>query len=226
MYSVIDFYEKNPEGADIYSRGSIWWACPQYVFERPNVWRFYKDRPTEMVDLTKFDANKEVADKNASTEPGEFLAIAKFKKRPVVILSSPGSAYKDRAWKGGEYYLVAPLRTLRSEITGEYKANPDFVWDAITYQYNSIFYLPADTTFDFKESVIQFDRIITLHQSWLLQLRQARLSQDALVCLCSWLQNYLFGKIPKKFNDEVETYREMVGTEPKIRAGLFGRPAA
>ena len=107
-----------------------------------------------------------------------------------------------------------PLRTLRNEITGEYKANPDFVWDTITYQYSSVFYLPEESRYNFQEAVIQLDRIVTLHQSWLLDPRSAKLSDDARVCLSAWLQNYIFGKLPKKFNENLEAYKAMVGEDP------------
>ena len=224
MYKVIDYYESvDPKIHTCLEQGCFWWACPPNIFNRPIVTRFWFDRPTEMLNLTSFDPQKEKPDERAKTEPGEFLAISKFKKRPVIILSTPGTPYRDRAWQGGEYYLVAPTRTLKSEITGEYKADPEFVWDSITYQYSSIFYLPGDPAYNFLEAVIQFDRITTLHRSWLLEPRSAKLSNDAKVCLSAWFQNYIFGKIPKKFNENLETSKAMVGEDPQIRAGLFGR---
>jgi len=224
MYEVINFYESiNPKDEDCFEFGSFWWACLPYVFNRSIVTRFWYDRPTELLNLEEFDPGNEESDAKAKTQPGEFLAISKFKKRPVIILSTPGMPYHDRAWHGGEYFLVAPTRTLRSEITGEYKANPDFVWDTITYQYSSVFYLPGEPAHDFLEAVIQFDRMITLHKSWLLEPRKAKLTHDAKVCVRGWLQSYIFGKVPKIFNANLEAYREMVGEDPQVRAGLFGR---
>ena len=224
MYQVIDYYEPAEEKGDLqYSQGSVWWACLPYTFDKPIVTRFYFDRPIERLDLTTFEANKEVVDKKSNTNPGEFLALSKFKKRPVVILSTPGSPYGDRAWHGGEYFVVAPLRSLRVDVTGEYKANPDFVWGAVTYHYNSIFYLPDDPKFDLRESVVQFDRLTTLHVSWLLEAAKAKLTRDAWICLSSWLQNYLFGRIPKTFNENLNAYREMVGEDPKVKASMFGK---
>ena len=221
MYQVIDFYEAiTGSNEEHYGFGSFWWACPPYIFNEPLVTRFWIDRPTEILNLSDFDSRKEEPDPRAKTDPGEFLAISKFKRRPVIILSTSGVPYRDRAWVGGDYFLVAPTRTLRSSVTGEYKANPDFVWDAITYQYNSVFYLPSDTNYDFLETVIQFDRMITLHKSWLLDCRYVQLTHDAKVCVKAWLQNYLFGKVPRIFNENLETYRDMVGEDPKIRGGF------
>jgi hypothetical protein len=223
VYKVIDFYEPvNPQDELCLEQGCFWWACTPYVFNKPVITRFFFDRPTESLNLANFDARKEAPDERAETEPGEFLAISKFKRRPVIILSTSGTPYRDRAWYGGEFFLVAPTRTLRNEITGEYKANPDFVWDSITYQYSSVFYLPEDSAYDFLEAVLQFDRMTTLHRSWLLEPRRAKLSQDARVCVNAWLQNYIFGKIPNIFNENLNAYRAMVGEDPQVRAGLFG----
>lgn len=224
MYQVIDYYEPvNIKTEDCLQQGYFWWSCPFYIFDKPAVMRFWKDRPTEQMNLMSFDPTRESVDKKSGTQPGEFLAIAKFKKRPVIILSTAGTTYRDRAWRGGEYYLVAPIRTLRNDYTGEYKANPEFVWDTITYKYSSVFYLPGEPGFDFQESIIQFDRIITLHRSWLLETRIAKLTQEAKVCVNAWIQNYLFGKLPKTFNENLEAYRAMVGEDPKIRASLYGK---
>jgi len=44
-----------------------------------------------------------------------------------------------------------------------------------------------------------------------------------MVCLDEWLRNYLYNKVRARFNDDLETYRQMVGSDPQIRAGLFGR---
>lgn len=224
MYKIIDFYEPiDPKDEDCLQQGCFWWACPSYIYDQPVVTRFWFDRPTEILNLRNFDPNKEVPDEKANTQAGEFLAISKFKRRPVIILSTPGTPYRERGWRGGEYFLVAPTRTLRSNISGEYKADPEFVWDSITYQYSSVFYLPGNPAYDFLEAVIQFDRITTLHRSWLLEPRRAKLTHDARVCVNAWLQNYISGKVPKLFNENLEAYRTMVGEDPQVRAGLFGR---
>jgi hypothetical protein len=226
MYNVIDFYEEVSREENCYERGYFWWACPPYIFDRPIVTRFWHNRPTQELKLEDFDSRNEESDEINITQPGEFLGVSKFKRRPVIVLSTSGSPYRDRAWKGGEYFLVAPTRTLRSKITGEYRANPNFVWDAITYQYSSVFYLPRDPEYDFLEAVIQFDRIVTLHRSWLLEPRKAKLSHDAKVCIDCWLRNYIFGKVPISFNKNLEAYREMVGEDPKIRTGIFGKSSS
>jgi hypothetical protein len=112
---------------------------------------------------------------------------------------------------------------LRHQPTNEYKANPEFVWNAIIYQYSSVFYLPNEPKYDILESVVQFDRMTTLHKSWLLEPRKAQLTNEAVICISAWLQNYITGIVPKTFNEDLESYREMLGENPKIRTGLFGK---
>ena len=222
MYNCIDFYETvSRADAGSYERGHFWWACLPYRTTKPEVTRFWPNRPTEILELDRFDPRNEEPDSAAGTEAGEFLAIAKFKKRPVVILSTGGSPYYDRAWRGGEFFLVAPIRSLKNPVTGEFKANPDFVWSVITYKFSSLFYLPRDDASNIHEAVIHFDRITTLHRSWLLEPRRAHLSEDAMVCLDEWLRNYTYGKVRKKFNDDLETYRALVGNDPQIRTHVF-----
>jgi hypothetical protein len=224
MYKVIDFYEPlSRSDAERYERGQFWWACFPYAFTKPQITRFWPNRPTETLDVRRFDPRKEQPDDVAHTSADEFLAITQFKRRPVVILSTAGSLYHDRAWRGGDFFLVAPVRSLRDTLTGEYKANPNFVWGAITYRFSSVFYLPRDATFDIREGVLHFDRMTTLHRTWLLEPRKAHLSSDAMVCLDEWLRNYLYNEVRARFNDDLETYRQMVGSDPQVRTGLFGR---
>jgi hypothetical protein len=44
-----------------------------------------------------------------------------------------------------------------------------------------------------------------------------------MVCLDEWLRNYLYNKVRARFNDDLEAYRHMVGRDPQVRTGLFGR---
>ncbi len=224
MYKIIDFYEPLSQAdAERYERGQFWWTCYPYAFTTSHITRFWPHRPTRTLDVRQFDPRREQPDDEADTIPGEFLAITKFKRRPVVILSTAGTPYRDRAWRGSEFFLVAPARSLRDPLTNEYKAAPQFVWGAITYQYSSVFYLPGSDQFDIHEAVLHFDRMTTLHHSWLLEPRGACLSSDAMVCMDEWLRNYLYGKVRARFNEDLETYRQMIGGDPQIRTGLFGR---
>jgi hypothetical protein len=174
------------------------------------------------MDLEHFDPRTEQRDEELDTDPGEFWAVTKFKKRPVMILSTAGTPYADRAWRGGGFFLIAPIRSLRHPVSGEYKTDPDFVWRTMTYRYSSLFYLPRDDQYAIHEAVLHLDRMKTLHKSWLLEPRSARLSDDAMKCLDEWLRNYLYGKVCSKFNDDLETYRQVVGEDPQIRTGVFG----
>lgn len=224
MYRVIDFYEPLSQAdAQRYERGQFWWVCCPYSFRQPQVTRFWPNRPTDTLDLRRFDPRREKPDTVAKTDSDEFLAITKFKRRPVVILSTCGSVYYDRAWQGGEHFLIAPARSLRVPLTGEYKANPHFVWGAITYLFSSIFYLPRDPEYDIRESVVHFDHMKTLHRSWLLQPGRARLGKEAMICLDQWLRNYIYGKVSPRFNKDLEAYRDMVGEDPQMRTGIFGQ---
>jgi hypothetical protein len=225
MYRAIDYYEPLAKATALkqVERGQFWWTFYPYAFNQTKFTRFWPDRPTETVDVTRFDPEKEQPDAKAGTEPGEFLAVAKFKRRPVVILSIKGTEYAYRAWRGGEFFLVAPSRTLRNSLTGEYKAPPQFVWEAITYKYSPIFYLPRSDEFGIQEGVLHFDRITAVHHSWLLTPCKARLRQEAMICLDEWLRNYIYGKVRLKFNKDLEAYREMVGNDPQIRTGVFGK---
>ena len=96
-------------------------------------------------------------------------------------------------------------------MTGEYKAPPEFVWGVITYQYSSLFYLPSSDEFNIHEAVLHFDRMKTIHRSWLLRPRSARLSSEAMDCLDEWLRNYIYGEVRLEFPRDLKTYREMVG---------------
>ncbi len=224
MYEAINFYEPlSRADAKRHERGQFWWTCFPYAFDGPEVMRYRPNRPSQKLDIRQFDPSKEASDDSADTDPSEFLAIAKFKKRPAVIISTAGTPYKGRAWSGGEFFLVAPVYSLRDECTGEYRALPEFVWNAITYRYSSVFYLPRDDTFDIHEATLHFDQMTTLHRSWLLEPRKARLTGEAMNCLDEWLYVYLCGKVRRRFNRDLADYREMVGSDPQIRTGVFGR---
>jgi hypothetical protein len=225
MHVVLeDFYEPlSSADAQQHERGQMWWTCYPYLFTRPRVPRILADGKTREMDLRQFDPGQEQRDEELDTNPGEFLAVTKFKKRPVMILSTAGTPYQDRAWQGGGFFLVAPIRSLRHPVSGEYIAPPEFVWGTMTYQYSSVFYLPRDDQFDIREAVLHLDRMKTLHQSWLFEPRRARLGGDAMICLDEWLRNYIYGIVRVKFNDDLESYRQIVGEDPQIRTGVFGR---
>ena len=223
MYKVIDYFEPiDSSSKKAILRGQFWWTCFQFFFDRPKVTRFYCNRPTEILDITKFNPEREVIDNDNKTENNEFLAVCKYKLRPIIVISTSGNHYHDRTWEGGEYFLVAPIYSLRDDITDEYRCSPKFVWDVITYQYNSLFYLPKSSSYQIHEGIIHFDRIITLHKSWLIKQRSACLTGDAMNCLDNWLKLFIYGKIGKKFSEDLQAYQNIVGQDPKIRQDLFG----
>jgi hypothetical protein len=223
MYGLIDYYEPlEPSNAAPYERGSLWWTCYPYQFKSTEVTRFWPDRPTEILDVRRFDPRHESSDDSANTSKDEFLAISRFKPRPVIILSTAGTPFTDRGWRGGDFFLVAPMRSLRDSWTREYRSPPRFVWNTIAYMYSSVFYLPHDDESRVREAVIHFDWMTTLHRSWLLESRNTRLTKDAMVCLDEWLHNYLYGSVSARFGKDLESYRQALGDSPQIRTGIFG----
>lgn len=223
MFGCVDYYEpeNRSEAQKRVRRGQFWWSCHPYIPTTRRISRFVPGSPIHTLDIGSFDPRKEDPDGRAKTQPGEFLAITKFKKRPVVVVSTGGDYYRDRAWKGGDCFLVAPVRSLRDPVTGEYKTGPNFVWSVITYKFSCLFYLPPSDKFDMHESVVHLDRMTAVHRSWLLEPRKAHLTSDATICLDEWLRNYICGKVRRRFNEDLQDYHAMVGDDPKIRAGVF-----
>lgn len=223
MYKYIDvFYEQTPmSDQNIFSRGSLFWTCFPYVFNSPRVIRFWKHRPTEHFDITQFDPSKEQKDPRGETEADEFNAITTYKRRPVILLSTSGSRYDPQGLRGGDYFLVAPLRSLRILETKEYKFLPEFVWNSIIYKYSSIFYLPESNENNIMESIILFERVTTLHCSW-LQPCNKRLTAEALTCLNMWFYNFIYGSVPNGFRKDLEAYRNLMGENPKIKTEVLG----
>jgi hypothetical protein len=120
MYKAIgEFYEPlSRTDARQYERGQMWWTCCPYPFKETRITRVWPDGKAVPMDVCEFDPSKERRDKEANTDPSEFYAIVKCKRRPVVILSMPGTPYRDRAWHGGDWFLIAPVRSLREPLTG------------------------------------------------------------------------------------------------------------
>ena len=224
MFGVIEqFFEPlNLSKENPFERGQLWWTCCPFVYKTPYVTRFWARQPTEQLDIRRFNTRDESPDRHTGTSVGEFVALAKFKHRPVVILSTSGSPYVDRGWRGEEFRLVAPLRTLRNELTGEFKANPDFVWNTVRYLFSGVFYLPRDDALGVREGIIHLDLTTSLHISWLTDPCKARLGQDAMRCLDEWLRQFIFGMVGGKFASDLAAYQELVGEEPEIRSTLFG----
>lgn len=225
MYKLIDFYEPLdalPEGS--HERGQFWWTCYPNPSQSTEVVRIRRGRASERVDVRRFDPEREQIDTESGTAANEFWALAKFKRRPVVILSTGGTPFRHATWRGGERYLVGPIYTLREELTGEYKAPPAFVWGAMRYQYSAVFYLPRHDGFGLREAVVRLDMMTTLQRSWLVDCRRVCLTRKAIYCLDEWLSNYVYRKVRSEFNAELEVYRDLLGEDPQVRTGLFGQP--
>jgi len=224
MYQLIDYYDPaDASPVTKYAFGQIWWTCFAKPLRETGMLRMRRGQAQVPMDIRDFDPSKETADLATDTKPNEFMALCKFKQRPVVILSTAGTSFKHGSWEGGQRYLVAPVFTLRDDVTGEYKVPAKFVWGAIRYQWSSVFYIPEDNTYDIREAVILLDCMTTLQRSWLLNCRKACLSTQAQNCLHEWLRHYLYGTVHPGFNKELEEYRQMVTEDAQIRTGGFGQ---
>jgi len=188
----------------------MWWAFCPYLSASTVVTCVLADGSLQCRDVGQLVDEDLGADEALNTLDGELAVLAKYKKRPVLVLSVAGSHYHDRAWRGGDWFLVAPIRSLTLPVTGELKTAPEFVRGVIAYAYRGLFYLPEEKSLAVREAVPHLDRAVTLHASWLLQRREARLSSPMLQCLDEWLRCYVFGRISRRFHDDLEAYRQLV----------------
>lgn len=214
MKDIIDYYEHpGRDYASRYERGQFYWAPFLYIPDTQEVVRYQKDLPTTTMDIRKFNPEYEKPDPVSGTKSDEFLAILKFKLRPVIIVSTLADPWKAYGKKAGEYYIIAPIYTTKDPTTGRYKYPLEFVKGAIEYRYNSVFYLPPDGDSYVKEAVVRLDMLSTLHRSWLVRPMPVRLTDDALSVLSGWLHYYLTGRISKGLNEELEAFRELLAEQ-------------
>jgi len=212
MYSFIDYYtEKKKREGEIqnkFLRGDIWISYFPYRFRGDKIEIVGNDG---YVEEKRIDSVKPHINSEGILNATEFRGVFKFKHRPVIILSTLGDYYCDRAWRGQETIIVAPVYSLRNETTKEYRGDKDFVWNIITYQYRSLFYLPESPKYDLHESVIHFDDLMAVNCSWLTERRSACLSTDAMMVFDNWLHFYLFNEINGKVADLIKDYRQYLG---------------
>lgn len=218
MWQIIDYYTPQDKNGADRSRGELWLACVPRAISENQVTRVFESGATARLSVSSLGALDGATAARASAKG--IPALTLHDVRPVLLLSSPAKRYVDRAWTGGCWHLVAPIRSLKDPDTGEYKAEAAFLWGVITYVYPSLFYLPEDAGFQIREAVVHFDRLTTLHTSWLLEPRRARLTDAALRCADQWLGMYLTGKCSTRFSSDVGAYREMMGESPNVRGSL------
>jgi hypothetical protein len=223
MYQMINYYQPNERGnVGSFERGMLYWTCVHRPLLSPNI-RRWTASGIKTINITRFDSNSEQDDPISETKAGEFWGLTNYKKRPVVVLSSTCQEYPEQKIRGDELLVVAPLYSLRDKVTNEYKFGPQTVWDAIIYNIKSAFYLPRSTSGEVNESLILFERIHSIHRSWLEPAFPVRLSSEAMLYLDLWIKNYLFGYIPTKIVEEIQAYRTLVGNDPQIRIDVFGQ---
>jgi hypothetical protein len=218
MWPIINYYDPLPQSSASCARGEIWWAgVPRAAHETLVTRVFPESASTARVELRRLAS---LDGSNSRRSAKSIPVVSVLDIRPVIIISKPGEVYHDRAWHGGCWHLVAPVLSLRDPDTDEYRCASDFLWEVATYSYPSLFYLPSDTRSDVHEAVVHLDRLMTVHTSWLLEPRQAKLSVEAMRCLGGCMGLYLNGRCTQWFTDAIATYREQMGSDPSIRTSL------
>ena len=227
MYQLCDYYEElNPRAHEMYCRGEIWLCCVPYTVGDTKINRFYGEKEIGKGRITSIDVNKvdlisEGDDPYSHTVAGEFVALCKYKVRPVVILSTRHDTDYN-PWHSEDYYLIAPIYSLRKQESGEYKYKVDFIWKIARYCYPQLFYLPAEKSFNCYEAVIRFDRMVSIHKSWLRQPRPFQLTEQIMIYLNEWLRLSIYGKIDTDISNTLEEYRKYIGEMPQYRSIFFG----
>ena len=215
MKGIVDFYEKPPETdyAKRHGAGQFYSAPFVYAFDQTLVPRYKPGLAIEKLDVTKFDPEYEEPDTSADTDVDEFLAVAKYKLRRVVILSTPAHRWKAYEKAGGEFYLVAPVYTLWDKYEERYKYPEEFIRRAIEYRYNSVFYLPESEKHGVEEAITRLDQVGAMHASWLVRAPTVRLTHEALALLRNWFCYCVTGMLPGRLKEEIEAFRQLVAEQ-------------
>jgi len=131
----------------------------------------------------------------------EFVVCQAHKFRPVVILSQ-GIPIYNRSREVGISYVVVPAYTTKDRAD-RYKYPEEFILRVQAYQYPTLFYLPESREFNFRESILRFDKLSVLSKDLLLP-KPICLSDDAFYCLINWFY-YLMGV---ELDEILSYYRE------------------
>jgi len=118
----------------------------------------------------------------------EELAVAKCKRRPVVIFSQPLERWRIPSTKRQEdTYLCLPIFGL-----DQYEL--EFALSVRAFKYESAFYIPTESSFGIEEGFIRFDRaqVVDRHQLKRWQ-PPIKLHEDALLLLQEWFHYYVTG---------------------------------
>lgn len=230
MFGVVNFYTAIDPKQPHPMRGGIYWTCFQLPYTGPFVERIHRDaRPIKRLDVNTFNPEREHPDPIDGTASNEFLALQKFKQRPVVIISTAGDPHvgDKSVWKTGAHTLVAPLLTIYDKTRKRYKCTSEFLVAALDYQYAGIFFLPGNTKFNLLPSIVRLDHAQPLHTSWLRKEGKGKkLSEDALRCIEEWLYYYVTGCVSPDFADNLKTYRKLIKEENLIDVSTSYSPEA
>jgi len=221
MYPTLSYYHAVDPRASIPVRGGIYWSCFQFAYSGPSVERVHRDaRPISTLDIQQFNPGLERADATDGTASNEFLAVQKFKQRPVIVLSTSGDIYLEtvqKRWKGGQHVLVAPLYSVWDETNRRFEFPSDFLLRAIRYDYASTFFLPGSHNFDLIAGIARFEYTQAVHISWLKKYsRGVMLSETALQFLEEWFSYFMTGTVSETFSKELTTFREYLDQEGNV----------
>ena len=119
------------------------------------------------------------------------LRLARFKKRPVLVVSSETTPWKDTEKKHHRRptRLVVPLYTAD-------RYGSKFVGRVRRFSYNTHFWLPENAERGGKpsrETILRFDSIETVHERWLEPVDWS-VSDEALSYVRAWLDYFLDGR--------------------------------
>lgn len=212
MRDVVDYYEQTGNESERHDVGQLYWAMFPIMPESRQCTRIGPAFLCTPYDVTRFNPGEEGPDVELGTESDEFLATVKYQMRPVVILAPkrPSHEWESRGKHSGDMCLVAPSYTVYDEVSSRYKYNKPFIWRAIAYYYNSVFYLEPSEDYNVKESIVRFDRVCSLHTSWLVQPRAVKLTESAFGLMQEWFRYYLTNIPSQRFLDDISALRSLL----------------
>lgn len=221
MFGTIEYFEKLPRSAQHPVLGGIYWAPFPFGYGGTNIERAHMDaRPHERIDVTKFNPEKERYDKGDNTQSNEFLAIRKFKYRPVIALSGRADPYTGQmqaTWMGGNHVVAAPIYSVFNKTSRRYKFPAELLIEVILYQYAAAFFLPGSRVLSLTASIVRLEYAQSIHVDWLEKHGGGVVLQgNALYCLQEWFSYYLTGEVSQAFAEDLDAYRETMKEEGTI----------
>jgi hypothetical protein len=221
MYPLVDYYERIDARNTSLVRGAIYWTSFQFAYGGPKVERFHRDgRPIEELNVYQFNPSNNRADSADQTRDNEFLAVQKFKQRPVIVLSPTSDVYLEsmqNRWNGGQHVLIAPIYSVWEETTNRFDVPSEFLLKVIRYDYSSAFFLPGSHTYDIISSIVRLEYTQAVHVSWLRKFGAGvKLTAKALQYLEEWFIHFSTGTVSEPFANELREFRTYLDEEGSV----------